>query len=123
MDSVGSFDAKTHLPALLERVSKGESIQITRRGVPVAVLVPAKPQAKDPREVMEQIRNFRKGNRLGGLSTQADRRGPSILSRFVLDASVTVAWCFADQTTVYTGTVLEMLAAGRNRGCAPRRAS
>ena len=56
------------LPALLERVSKGESIQITRHGVPVAVLVPAKPQAEDPREVMEQIRKFRKGNRLGGLS-------------------------------------------------------
>jgi prevent-host-death family protein len=38
VDSISSFDAKTHLPALLERVSKGESIQITRRGVPVAVL-------------------------------------------------------------------------------------
>jgi predicted nucleic acid-binding protein len=34
------------------------------------------------------------------------------LSRFVLDASVTVAWCFADETTAYTETVLEMLAAG-----------
>jgi len=46
VDSVGSFDAKTHLPALLERVSKGESIQITRHGVPVAVLVPAKLRPK-----------------------------------------------------------------------------
>jgi predicted nucleic acid-binding protein len=34
------------------------------------------------------------------------------LSRFVLDASVTIAWCFADETTAYTETVLEMLAAG-----------
>jgi len=68
VDSIGSFNAKTHLAALLERVSRGESIQITRRGVPVAVLVPAKPQAKDPREVMEQIRKLRKGDRLGGLS-------------------------------------------------------
>jgi hypothetical protein len=47
---------------------KGESIQITRRGISVAVLVPAKPQAKDPRQVMEQIRKLRKGNRLSGLS-------------------------------------------------------
>jgi predicted nucleic acid-binding protein len=34
------------------------------------------------------------------------------LSRFVLDASVTAAWCFADETTAYTEAVLEMLAAG-----------
>ena len=34
------------------------------------------------------------------------------MSRFVLDASVTVAWCFADETTAYTETVLEMLATG-----------
>ena len=67
MDSVASGDAKTHLPALLKRVSQGESIQITRRGVPVAVLIPAKPQVKDPRVLMEQIRRVRKGNRLGGL--------------------------------------------------------
>ena len=40
MVNVGSFDAKTHLTALLERVIKGETIQITRRGVPVAKLVP-----------------------------------------------------------------------------------
>ena len=41
--SVGSFEAKTHLPRLLKRVAKGERITITRRGVPVAVLVPPEP--------------------------------------------------------------------------------
>ena len=40
MQSVGSLAAKTHFAALLERVAKGESIQITRRGVPFAKLVP-----------------------------------------------------------------------------------
>ena len=34
------------------------------------------------------------------------------MSRFVLDASITAAWCFADETTAYTEAVLEMLAAG-----------
>ena len=34
------------------------------------------------------------------------------MSRFVLDASVTIAWCFADETTAYTEAVLETLAAG-----------
>ena len=69
MDTVGAFEAKTHLPALLERVAKGETIQITRRGVPVAKLVPASPAGKkDPREVARQIRELRKGCRLEGIT-------------------------------------------------------
>lgn len=40
-DSVGAFEAKTHLAELLEQVAReGRSIIITRRGVPVARLVP-----------------------------------------------------------------------------------
>ena len=38
--SVGSFDAKTHLSEYLERVARGESFTITRRGAPVAELRP-----------------------------------------------------------------------------------
>ena len=45
--SVGSFEAKTHLPALLERVARGERITITKRGKPVAKLVPAGPPTDD----------------------------------------------------------------------------
>lgn len=41
MEHVGSYEAKTHLPRLLERVKKGERITITKHGVPVAVLQPA----------------------------------------------------------------------------------
>ena len=37
---IGAYEAKTHLPALLERVARGESITITRRGKPVAELRP-----------------------------------------------------------------------------------
>jgi prevent-host-death family protein len=40
MDTVGTFEAKTHLTRLLERVAKGERIVITNRGKPVAMLVP-----------------------------------------------------------------------------------
>ncbi len=40
MREVGSFEAKTHLSALLEEVATGASITITRRGKPVAQLVP-----------------------------------------------------------------------------------
>ena len=40
MREVGAFEAKTHLSALLEAVAAGEEIVITKRGTPVARLVP-----------------------------------------------------------------------------------
>lgn len=53
MKTVGAFDAKTHLSALLDRVAKGEKIAITRHGVPVAVLTP--PEESVPRERQRAI--------------------------------------------------------------------
>jgi prevent-host-death family protein len=41
MHEVGAFEAKNRLGALLDRVEQGEEIVITRRGKPVAKLVPA----------------------------------------------------------------------------------
>jgi prevent-host-death family protein len=64
--TVGVFDAKTHLNRLLEKVSKGETIRITRRGVPIAKLVPADAGEKeDPGQVVGEIRELRKGATLG----------------------------------------------------------
>ena len=40
METVGANEAKTHLPSLLDRVARGESLTITRHGKPVARLVP-----------------------------------------------------------------------------------
>lgn len=69
MSSVGSFEAKTHLAALLDRVAKGETIEITRRGVPVARLVPVGvDNDRDFKKIAQEIRDLRKGNRLGGIS-------------------------------------------------------
>jgi prevent-host-death family protein len=48
MTRVGTFEAKTHLTRLLERVAKGERIIITNRGKPVAMLVP--PEVDDERD-------------------------------------------------------------------------
>jgi prevent-host-death family protein len=42
--SVGVHEAKTNLSKLLERVSAGEEIAITRRGEEIARLVPARPR-------------------------------------------------------------------------------
>jgi prevent-host-death family protein len=41
MPEIGAFEAKNRLGALLDRVERGEEIVITRRGKPVAKLVPA----------------------------------------------------------------------------------
>ncbi len=69
METVGSYQAKTHLPALLDRVVKGEQFTITRHGVPVAKLVPASETPKsDVRKTIEAILESRKGCRLDGLS-------------------------------------------------------
>jgi prevent-host-death family protein len=66
MESVGAYEAKTHLPQLLDRVASGEEIQITRNGRPVARLVPEPAEeTSDIRSVIAQIREFRKGRRLG----------------------------------------------------------
>ena len=40
MESIGAYEAKTHLPRLLDRIARGESLTITRHGRPVARLVP-----------------------------------------------------------------------------------
>ena len=75
--SVGSFEAKTHLLKLLEAVSQGETITITRRGEPVALLSPAKPQGKDTKAVITELRRWRQGIHCGkGMSTsQARKKG------------------------------------------------
>jgi prevent-host-death family protein len=45
MGSISLADAKAHLSELIDRVEGGESMCITRRGVPVAQLTPvAKPK-------------------------------------------------------------------------------
>lgn len=43
MREVGAFEAKNRLGSLLDRVEHGEEIVITRRGRPIAKLVPADP--------------------------------------------------------------------------------
>ncbi len=66
MHTVGSYEAKTHLSRLLEMVANGESVMITKHGVPIARLVPANSDAKpEPAQVIEELREFRSGRKLG----------------------------------------------------------
>jgi prevent-host-death family protein len=67
MSSVGAYQAKTHLPELLDRVEKGERIVITRRGVPVAELVPVEPgQSRESGAVVDDVLEFQRGRGLRG---------------------------------------------------------
>lgn len=69
MYTVGVYEAKTHLPKLLERVMRGERITITKHGVPVAVLQPPDPaMTADTRSVIAELREFREKQTLDGLS-------------------------------------------------------
>lgn len=71
MGDVAAFDAKKDFPTLLERVEKGETITITRGGVPVARLVPIDPTGRlDRAEVIRQLKEFGKGRRLNGVTVQ-----------------------------------------------------
>ncbi len=68
MKQIGVYEAKTHLPRLLDEVERGESVTITRHGRPVARLVPIGGRRRSAGEAIDALREFRKGNRLDGLT-------------------------------------------------------
>lgn len=69
MNTVGAFDAKTHLSALLDQVARGEEIVITRHGHPVAKLVPVgERQPEQARQAAARLRYLSQAQRLDGLS-------------------------------------------------------
>jgi len=68
MESVGAYEAKTHLPRLLDEVAAGKSVVITKHGVPVAKLVPVSSQGPAPSDVIVALRQARRGVTLEGLA-------------------------------------------------------
>jgi prevent-host-death family protein len=66
---IGAFEAKTKLGQLLDWVEAGEEVVITRRGRPVARLVPPRPAVdqEQARAAAAQIRAMSRGVSLGGL--------------------------------------------------------
>jgi prevent-host-death family protein len=57
MRTVGAYEAKTHLPRLLDEVAAGATITITKHGVPVAVLSP--PRAATASQIRDAIAGLR----------------------------------------------------------------
>ena len=71
MNTIGTFEAKTHLTRLLDRVAAGEQITITRHGTPIARLVPVKLiGSRQLRETIAKLKEFSKGQTLGGLKVK-----------------------------------------------------
>ena len=68
MLEIGAFEAKNRLGALLDRVESGEEIVITRRGRPVAKLVPTGPgfDRTKARRAVEGLLEASRGVTLGG---------------------------------------------------------
>jgi len=68
-DELATFEAAGRFPALLERVSEGEKVVITQDGKPIAQLVGigAIDQQKVD-NVVDRLKQLRKGTTLGGLS-------------------------------------------------------
>ena len=71
MITVGAFEAKTTLSALLERVAGGEEVVITKHGRPVARLVPAGDvDRRAAKTAIAALRRGSRGQRLRGLSVR-----------------------------------------------------
>lgn len=69
IESVGLFEAKTHLSELVERARSGERITITKRGDPVAMLVPVdKGESMKVAEAARRLRKIRDSVSLDGVS-------------------------------------------------------
>jgi prevent-host-death family protein len=77
MKTIGTFEAKTHLSALLERVERGEEITITRHGRAVARLVPviAAPERARLADTVARLKAFRRGAPPGRSVGQGADRG------------------------------------------------
>ncbi len=68
MDQIGLHEAKTHLSEIIAKVSEGNEYTITRRGIPVARLVPAeKPSREAAKKALERAKQLRETLSLGGL--------------------------------------------------------
>lgn len=70
MKTVGAYEAKTRFSELLREVENGETIIVTRHGLPVARLSPMEKEADDAAAAIEDLHRYRREHRptLGGIS-------------------------------------------------------
>jgi prevent-host-death family protein len=114
---VGAFDAKNKLGQLLDLVERGEEIITTRRGQPVAPLVPAKPafNRDEARAAIRRIRERAENLKLGPFEwTDGNVTGTKPAASLVLDSSAALAWIYAEETTDAVPRIFEIVAERRS---------
>ena len=73
MTTISFYEARTHLSELLDQVSKGKKILITRRGKPAALLSPPPSKAeKSVKRVIDEFKDYSKqqGRSLAGIGVR-----------------------------------------------------
>ncbi|HMS44669.1 MAG TPA: type II toxin-antitoxin system prevent-host-death family antitoxin [Alphaproteobacteria bacterium] len=69
MRTIGAFEAKTHLSEILERAAQGEETLVTRRGIPIAKIIPFnKSQNLTKENTILRLKNLRKNLQLRNFS-------------------------------------------------------
>lgn len=74
MIAIGVHDAKTQLPKLLDRVSRGERFLITKHGRPVAQLLPV------PAEMEPDLKSV-----VQEMEESQERHGPTLGARLTVE--------------------------------------
>jgi prevent-host-death family protein len=71
-NTVGTYEAKTHLSELLEKVEAGEEMTIAKHGAPVVKLVPVRKEASPEERVgaIGRIQKLASGLSLRGLKVK-----------------------------------------------------
>ena len=69
MRTIGAFEAKTHLSEILKQTAQGEETLVTRRGIPIAKIIPFnKSQNLTKENTILRLKNLRKNLQLRNFS-------------------------------------------------------
>jgi prevent-host-death family protein len=60
MKTVGAYEAKTRFSELLADVAKGETVVVTKHGVPIAHIVPVRKSFADAAAAIDDWRRYRR---------------------------------------------------------------
>ena len=56
--NIGTFDAKTHFSEIIENVQKGKNYTITKRGKPVAKIIPFSEESSLRKDIVNQLFSY-----------------------------------------------------------------
>ncbi|ADG05157.1 type II toxin-antitoxin system Phd/YefM family antitoxin [Kyrpidia tusciae] len=65
MKQIGAYEAKVHLSELLDQVAQGETILITKKGKPVAKMVPVESDEWTWEKIVHRLYQLRKNVKPG----------------------------------------------------------